>query len=586
MQNPLSKHDIRIYRIILIIALSMVFISAFYANESFNFVNAQNSQVGWDLQNSSTNETLRGVISKNLNTSWVVGDNGLILKTENKGATWINENISKEVNLYSIDFFNDSLMAVGSKGAIFRKNLSTDWEDISNSNDNLYRSISIPFANNATFNGTIAFIAGEKGEIWKTIDGGSNWTLLTTGTTVNLYDIDFINSTHGLAVGEKSTIIGTTNGGITWEIRDPEIETEEILRSVFYYSARKAYIVGDNGVFLTSVAQGNTAASWDWIVMLTNTNIQFNAIFASSQSRMWIVGSNATVLYSTDAWGTHSEQILDIKDSSVILFDISMEKGTHGWVVGSKGIILNTDDRGIAPTVGIKVADYSDFNLFFDYVTPLLMDGFVGMLKIIFFSMILGFVLGITIALSKTVDNFILNLIGTIYTDIIRNTPLLVQLFIIYFGLPELNIDVSFDGRIEREFMSAILGLGINSGAYQAEIIRSGIQAIPSGQMEAGRSVGLTYFQTMRLVILPQALRLTIPPLGNEMVNLTLNSALVSVIGYFELTRAGRLIIATTFMNFETWGFVLLYYFVITYSLTNLLRWIERKSKIPGLGAD
>jgi polar amino acid transport system permease protein len=102
--------------------------------------------------------------------------------------------------------------------------------------------------------------------------------------------------------------------------------------------------------------------------------------------------------------------------------------------------------------------------------------------------------------------------------------------------------------------------------------------------MEAGRSIGLTYMGTMNQVILPQAIRICIPPLGNEMVNLVLNSSLAMVIAYSELTRQGKLIIAITFQIFWTWGMVMVSYFVVTWTLALILRWLEDKTRIPGLG--
>lgn len=217
-----------------------------------------------------------------------------------------------------------------------------------------------------------------------------------------------------------------------------------------------------------------------------------------------------------------------------------------------------------------------------------------------------------------------LNTIATTYTDIFRNTPLLVQFMFIHFGFelgrriqdPGLML-FSFDfvsenpslGFItdifvvyetdptslayglpvgglldDRAYISAIFALGLNSGAYQCETIRGAIAAIPSGQMEAGRSIGLNYMQSMRLVIMPQAVRICIPPLGNEMVNLVLNSSLAMIIGYAEITRQGKLIVATTFQVFWTWGMVLISYFLITWTLALLLRFLEEKTRIPGLG--
>ena len=215
-----------------------------------------------------------------------------------------------------------------------------------------------------------------------------------------------------------------------------------------------------------------------------------------------------------------------------------------------------------------------------------------------------------------------LNAIATAYTDIFRNTPLLVQFMFIHFGFElgrrmqdpglmllnfdylhgnsnfltdifvvyETNPDSLAYGRPvggileDRAYISAIFALGLNSGAYQCETIRGAIAAIPSGQMEAGRSIGLNYMQSMRLVVMPQAVRICIPPLGNEMVNLVLNSSLAMIIGYAEITRQGKLIVATTFQVFWTWGMVLVSYFLITWTLALFLRYLEERTRIPGLG--
>ena len=195
-----------------------------------------------------------------------------------------------------------------------------------------------------------------------------------------------------------------------------------------------------------------------------------------------------------------------------------------------------------------------------------------------------------------------LNSIATLYTDFFRNTPLIVQFMFIHFGIqlgkliqePGLQIidgtDNFFSNALrdgilaDRAYISAIFALGLNSGAYQCETIRGAVAAIPSGQMEAGRSIGLNYMQTMRLVIMPQAIRICIPPLGNEMVNLVLNSSLAMVIGYAELTRQGRLLIAVSFQIFWTWGLVMVSYFIVTWTLALILRRIESRTRIPGLG--
>ena len=195
-----------------------------------------------------------------------------------------------------------------------------------------------------------------------------------------------------------------------------------------------------------------------------------------------------------------------------------------------------------------------------------------------------------------------LNFIATIYTDIFRNTPLIVQFLFIHFGIqigaligdPAAELLEGSTGFIvtflrddilsNRACVSAIFALGLNSGAYQCETIRGAISAIPSGQMEAGRSIGLNYMQTMRLIIMPQAIRICIPPMGNEMVNLVLNSSLAMVIGYSELTRKAKLINAVTFQVFWSYGMVLISYFIVTWTLALILRYLENKTRIPGLG--
>jgi ABC-type amino acid transport system permease subunit/photosystem II stability/assembly factor-like uncharacterized protein len=195
-----------------------------------------------------------------------------------------------------------------------------------------------------------------------------------------------------------------------------------------------------------------------------------------------------------------------------------------------------------------------------------------------------------------------MNAVATVYTDLFRNTPLLVQFLFIHFGVQfgkilgdpgaamlegETNFALVYIRDMilaDRACVSSIFALGLNSGAYQCETIRGAIAAIPSGQMEAGRSIGLNYMQTMGLVIMPQAIRICIPPMGNEMVNLVLNSSLAMVVGYSELTRKGRLINAVTFQIFWAYGMVLVSYFVVTWTLALLLRRLETKSRIPGLG--
>ena len=155
-----------------------------------------------------------------------------------------------------------------------------------------------------------------------------------------------------------------------------------------------------------------------------------------------------------------------------------------------------------------------------------------------------------------------------------RGTPLLIQIFIIYFALPNL-----IGTRVD-PFVAAVTACSLNSGAYIAEIFRAGIQSISIGQMRAGLSLGMTYPQTMRYIVLPQAVRRIIPPLGNEFIAMLKDSSLVSVIGFEELTRSGQLIIAETYGTMEIWATVAVLYLIMTLSITRLVGWFEKRKKI------
>ena len=176
---------------------------------------------------------------------------------------------------------------------------------------------------------------------------------------------------------------------------------------------------------------------------------------------------------------------------------------------------------------------------------PLLIAGAGITVEITALSVFFGMLIGIIVALARLSDFKILRWLGNVYVDFIRGTPLLIQIFLVYFALPSI-----IGSRVDA-FFAAISACSINSGAYVAEVFRGGIQSIDVGQMEAGRSLGMTWWQTMRYIILPQAFKRIIPPLGNEFIAMLKDSSLVSVIGFEELTRRGQLIIARTYASFE-----------------------------------
>lgn len=206
----------------------------------------------------------------------------------------------------------------------------------------------------------------------------------------------------------------------------------------------------------------------------------------------------------------------------------------------------------------------------------LLIQGAFVTLKITLLSVSCGVLIGLFVGIAELSHYKLLKYPAKVYVDIIRGTPLLVQIFIIYFALPAI-----LGMRIE-PYIAAVVACSINSGAYVAEIFRAGIQSIDKGQFEAGRSLGLTWSQTMRKIVIPQAFRRTIPQLGNEFIAMLKDSSLVSVIGYEELTRKGQLVIAATYRSFEIWTAVAIIYLIMTLTISRLVAYLEKKYNSNG----
>ena len=202
---------------------------------------------------------------------------------------------------------------------------------------------------------------------------------------------------------------------------------------------------------------------------------------------------------------------------------------------------------------------------------PLLIVGAGITIQITAISVGLGLIIGMFVGIARICNVKVFRALATVYIDFLRGTPLLVQIFLIYFALPMVV------GQRVDPFIAAITACGINSGAYIAEIFRAGIQAIDEGQMEAGRSLGMSWVQTMRYIIVPQAFKNVIPPLGNEFIALLKDSSLVSVIGFEELTRRGQLIIARTYGSLEIWITVALIYLVMTLTISRLVSYMEKR---------
>jgi polar amino acid transport system permease protein len=199
-----------------------------------------------------------------------------------------------------------------------------------------------------------------------------------------------------------------------------------------------------------------------------------------------------------------------------------------------------------------------------------LLTGLGVTVKISIISLFLAFFIGMITALSRLSSSIAARLVARIYLELIRNTPLLIQLFVIYFVISPV-FDIS-------PFTSAVLALSLFEGAYASEIIRGGINAIPKGQWESAYSLGLSSLDTYRYIVLPQTLKQVLPPLTSQAVSLIKDSALVSTIAIFDLTMAGQAIISETFLTFEIWFTVALIYLVMTVSISAFVHYLEKRS--------
>lgn len=198
-------------------------------------------------------------------------------------------------------------------------------------------------------------------------------------------------------------------------------------------------------------------------------------------------------------------------------------------------------------------------------------------------------VVGLLGGLGRIAKNRIVYMIASLYVEIVRGIPLLVQLIWWYFAAPvviqaiggALHIAPLAEYRANAIFL-AIIGLVVCYGAYMAEIFRAGIQSIHKGQMEAARSLGMNYFQAMRYVILPQAFRVVLPPVGNEFIMLLKDTSLVSVVAVADLTRRGREFMAVHFNPIEVWTLIALLYLIMTLLAARLIARLERQRAVGG----
>jgi polar amino acid transport system permease protein len=201
-------------------------------------------------------------------------------------------------------------------------------------------------------------------------------------------------------------------------------------------------------------------------------------------------------------------------------------------------------------------------------------------------SFILMLMVGLVVALGRLSKHFLLRFPATMFVEIVRGIPLLVQLIFWYFAFPSIIQDAGKALNISalsnyhaNPVMMAIIGLTFCYAAYMSEIYRAGIQSIPPGQVEAAYSLGMNHAQAMRYIILPQAIRVVLPPIGNEFISLLKDSSLVSVVAVTDMTRRGREFMSQNFIPVQTWSLIALLYLVMTLFSARVVAAIERKTK-------
>ncbi len=192
-------------------------------------------------------------------------------------------------------------------------------------------------------------------------------------------------------------------------------------------------------------------------------------------------------------------------------------------------------------------------------------------LELTFLSLVFAAVIGLFFGLLNVSRYKAFNIIANVYIDCIRGVPLIVLAFFVYFGVPMAT------GVRLNALVAGIISLSMNAGAYMAEIVRAGIQSIDKGQMEAARSLGLSYGTSMRKVVLPQAIRVMIPSIINQFIITLKDTSILSVIGFPELVKAGQIVIARNFETFKMWAIIAVMYLIVITTLSKIARALERK---------
>jgi cystine transport system permease protein len=339
------------------------------------------------------------------------------------------------------------------------------------------------------------------------------------------------------------------------------------------------------------VAAENATSNWSEIARKAGARVEAvegftQAIKLLNQGRVDVVVNDSIAVYAylaetndtsvkiAGTVGEKSEQGFAARKDSGLLPELNAaldELRADGTLATISQRYLKANASG-APAEGAP-AVRSTWQLIADNLWPLAKAALTMTIPLTIISFAIGLVIALAVALARLSSNVVLSNIARFYISIIRGTPLLVQLFIVFFALPEFGVKID-------PFPAAVIAFSLNVGGYAAEIIRSAIQSIPKGQWEAAETIGLNYTGTLRRIVLPQAARVAVPPLSNTLISLVKDTSLASTILVTELLRQAQIIAAPTFEFFALYGTAAIYYWVIclvlSFGQSRLERRLER----------
>ncbi|TVY00246.1 ABC transporter permease subunit [Mycolicibacterium porcinum] len=339
------------------------------------------------------------------------------------------------------------------------------------------------------------------------------------------------------------------------------------------------------------VAAENATSNWSEIARKAGARVEAvegftQAIKLLNQGRVDVVVNDSIAVYAylaetndtsvkiAGTVGEKSEQGFAARKDSGLLPELNTaldELRADGTLAAISQKYLKANASG-APAEGAP-APRSTWKLIADNLWPLAKAALTMTIPLTIISFAIGLVIALAVALARLSPNVVLSNIARFYISIIRGTPLLVQLFIVFFALPEFGVKID-------PFPAAVIAFSLNVGGYAAEIIRSAIQSIPKGQWEAAETIGLNYTGTLRRIILPQAARVAVPPLSNTLISLVKDTSLASTILVTELLRQAQIVAAPTFEFFALYGTAAIYYWVIclvlSFGQSRLERRLER----------